>query len=84
MTTKMANFVKYATHNQIFLEMFMYLSKKYKHYITIVLQVNEYMANSKSWISKKDDPVMRVNSKIVNSLAVYLYLDHKDILCTLL
>lgn len=48
MTTKMANFVKYATHNQIFLEMFMYLSKKYKHYKTIVLQVNEYMANSKS------------------------------------
>lgn len=46
--------------------------------------MNEYMANSKSLLSKKDDPVMRVNSKIVNSLAVYLYLDHKDILCTLL
>lgn len=83
MTTKMANFVKYATHNQIFFRN-VHVAKKYKHYITIVLQVNEYMANSKSWLSKKDDPVMRVNSKIVNSLAVYLYLDHKDILCTLL
>lgn len=37
MTTKMANFVKYATRNQIYLEMFMYQSKLYyKHFISVL------------------------------------------------
>lgn len=81
MTTKMANFVKYATRNQIYLEMFMYQSKLYKHFIS-VLPVDEYMANSTSWLSKKDDSVMHVSSVIVNSPEIYLFLDHKDILCT--
>lgn len=81
MTTKMANFVKYATRNQIYLEMFMYQSKLYKHFIN-VLPVDEYMANSISWLSKKNDSVMHVSSVIVNSPKIYLFLDHKDILCT--
>lgn len=82
MTTKMANFVKYATRNQIYLEMFMYQSKLYyKHFIN-VLPVDEYMANSISWLSKKDDSVIYVSSVIVNSLKIYLFLDRKDILCT--
>lgn len=42
------------------------------------------MVNLKLWLSKKDDSVMRVNLKIVNSFVVYLYLDYKDILCILL
>lgn len=65
----------------IYLEMFMYQSKLYKHLIS-VLPVDEYMANSISWLSKKDDSVIYVSSVIVNSLKIYLFLDRKDILCT--